>query len=263
MEVLNFYSFYPLEDPAASGAAWRSAAEGNELTGTLLLAAEGLNVSLCGSHQNLLHVLSTIRETAPVADGALKWHHVEQSPFRRLTVKIKAELIKTSWHANPALNSGAYLQPMEVRALLDDPNTLFVDMRNRYESAIGAFRGALRMPLDEFHELPQKLALLDAYRDKRLVTYCTGGIRCEKSTPLLVESGFSKVYQIEGGILRYLEECGGEGWEGECFVFDDRVSVDAQLRPGGYQFCSACGQPARRGHLICDSCLSPATGPTV
>lgn len=254
MHLLNFYVFFTIDEPYVFAAHWREQAAALNLLGTLLIASEGANVSLCGERADLEKFGAAFAAIAPLDQAHLKWHSLDAPAFGRLVARVKPELIKTSWPADAALNQGAYLSPAEVNALLEDPDTLFVDMRNRYESEVGAFRGALHMPLDEFHELPEKLVALAPYRHRRLITYCTGGIRCEKSTPLLRQHGFERVFQIHGGILRYLEEYPDGAWEGECFVFDQRVTVNRQLRTGSYNLCSGCGKAAPKPATLCADC---------
>lgn len=255
-EIINFYKFHPIEAPQEFGQRWGDRARESGLAGTVLVAPEGHNLMLAGAPEATAQFLAAFDAAVGVDPAGLKRHVSERRPFKKLLVKVKPEIIKTSWQADLSLNAGTFIEPDALDEFARDPDVLFVDMRNDYEFEVGAFRGALPLPMNEFHELPQLLEHLEPYKQRKLVTYCTGGVRCEKAVPFLKSRGFEQVYQIHGGILAYLEKHPDGLWDGECFVFDERVTVTTRLERGGYQFCESCGQPAKLGAALCARCAA-------
>ena len=263
MELLNIYSFFTVEDPQAFGETCYAKATELELTGTLLFAKEGVNWALSGLTENLEKFLA-IPEVESIAmdPNCLRRTKLKAPAFRKLKLKVKEEIVTS--HFNVGIkeeqNKEAYLSPEEFQKIAlapkEEGKALLLDMRNDYEYAIGTFEGALHLPLNEFHELPQHIEELAPYRGRPLLTFCTGGVRCEKAIPLLRKHGF-QAYQLHGGILHYLEKYGETAenlWKGECFVFDDRVAVTSQMQKGSYHWCSKCGQPSHNNVcVVCDN----------
>ncbi len=221
--------------------------EENEVRGTLLLALEGINGTIAGSQQGMDNVLAWLQSDSRLADLSTKNSYTELSPFKRSKVKLKKEIVTMGVEGiDPKQVVGTYVKPKDWNALISDPDVVLVDTRNDYEIEIGTFKNAIDPNTKTFREFPQYVAdNLDPKKHKKVAMYCTGGIRCEKSTAYMKEQGFEEVYHLEGGILKYLEEVPEDNtlWEGECFVFDDRVAVNHQLEKGQYDQCHACRMP--------------------
>ncbi len=265
MELVNFYSFFPIDDPDDLGQRWYNLASSLQLRGTILVAPEGINLSLCGKPSALDSFLfQEVIQYTKLSTVKLRRSILEKPAFRKLRLKSKTEIITSNFELEPKnkikqqdsytkSNCSTYLEPDEFHHLAQQDGSILVDVRNDYEVAIGTFKSAFYFPqIEEFHNLPEFLSDLEAYRDSSLLTFCTGGVRCEKAVPLLQEAGFT-AFQLHGGILHYLEKYGKSNenlWEGECFVFDDRVSVDLDMKAGSYQWCENCGQPSRMGYCV-------------
>ncbi len=215
--------------------------------GTLLLAREGINGTIAGSRAGIDSVITWLRSDRRLADLDWKESHHTDAPFHRMKVKLKREIVTMGVDdVDPTACVGRYATPEKWNALLEDPECLVIDTRNDYEVAIGTFRGAVNPQTESFRDFPGwAKENLDPKKHRKIAMFCTGGIRCEKSTSYLVSEGFDEVWHLQGGILKYLEEVPEERshWQGECFVFDSRVAVDHQLRKGRYDQCYACRHP--------------------
>ena len=218
-----------------------------DVRGTLLLAGEGINGTISGPRSGIDTVLGWLREDARLADLEHKESFHDEHPFLRTKVKLKKEIVTMGVEGiDPNRTVGTYLSPEEWNAVISDPETLLIDTRNDYEVEVGTFKGAINPETRTFREFPDYVKdTLDPAKHKKVAMFCTGGIRCEKSTAYLKEQGFDEVYHLKGGILKYLEEMPKEDslWEGECFVFDERVTVDHDLNPGEFDQCHACRRP--------------------
>ncbi|MEL6184784.1 MAG: rhodanese-related sulfurtransferase [Myxococcota bacterium] len=245
--VAALYRFARLEDPEALRAALRSTGVQHGVVGTLLLASEGVNGTIAGSSAGIEALLHLLRAQPGFEALSPKLSYCSTPPFHRFKVRLKSEIVSMGEaDIDPTREVGTYLDPRAWEAALDDPETLVVDTRNTYETRIGTFDGAVLPELGSFRDFPAWVKThLDPARHRKVAMFCTGGIRCEKATALLLREGFEEVYHLEGGILRYLEETPPEQsrWQGECFVFDQRVAVDAQLRPGRHVLCFGCLEP--------------------
>ncbi|RXK56492.1 sulfurtransferase [Oleiharenicola lentus] len=230
---LSAYKFAPLADLPALRDQLKAVAAAGSLKGTILLSPEGINLFVAGERAALDSLLAAIRAVPGLADLTPKESAGAQQPFRRMLVKIKREIIAFGVPGiDPARHPAPGLAPRTLRQWLDEgrPVTL-LDTRNDYEIAAGTFRGARPAGIRHFRDFPRAAdALPGEMKDQTVVTFCTGGIRCEKAAPYLLQAGFKNVFQLDGGILKYFEECGAAHFEGACFVFDDRVSLDASLR---------------------------------
>ena len=219
----------------------------NDVRGTLLLAAEGINGTIAGSRQGVDAVLSFLGKDPRFSDLAPKESFADENPFYRTKVKLKREIVTMGVEdIDPKKIVGTYVEPSEWNALISDPDVLLLDTRNKYEVEIGTFESAVNPETDSFREFPDYVKNnLDPAKHKKVAMFCTGGIRCEKSTAYLREQGFDEVYHLKGGILKYLEEVPEEEtrWWGECFVFDNRVTVNHKLEQGEYDQCHACRMP--------------------
>ena len=218
-----------------------------DVKGTLLLAAEGINGTIAGAQAGVEQVLTFLAQDEQLSNLSYKLSYSEENPFHRTKVKLKKEIVTMGIAGiDPNQVVGTYIKPKDWNALISDPEVLLVDTRNDYEVEIGTFKGALNPDTETFREFPQYVKEnLDSSKHKKVAMFCTGGIRCEKSTAYLKEQGFDEVYHLEGGILKYLEEVPKEDtlWQGECFVFDGRVAVNHDLEQGQYDQCFACRFP--------------------
>ena len=251
--VAAFYRFAALENLPALRGELLQLAEAQGLSGTILLAPEGVNGTIAGADAGVQELLDRLRQVAGLEHLEAKFSRSEIQAFHRLKVRLKREIVTMGEpQVSPYLASevGTHVPPGQWDALIADPDTLVIDTRNAYEVAIGSFAGALDPGTATFSEFPQwveqSLRPLVAERQpKAIAMFCTGGIRCEKATAYLQQQGFEGVHHLEGGILRYLEEIPEplSSWHGECFVFDKRVAVNHQLEPGEHSLCFACGLP--------------------
>jgi UPF0176 protein len=215
--------------------------------GTLLLASEGINGTISGRREDVDAVLDWLRQDPRLAELDQKESLVDEHPFLRTKVKLKKEIVTMGIEGvDPNRVVGTYLSGEQWNEVISDPHTLLIDTRNDYEYDVGTFAGAINPHTKTFREFPDYVRQhLDPDKHKRVAMFCTGGIRCEKSTAYLKEQGFEEVYHLKGGILKYLEETPRDKslWQGECFVFDERVTVDHDLQPGSYDQCHACRRP--------------------
>lgn len=248
VRVSALYRFARLDDPRALRAPLLALAQERGVKGTLLLATEGVNGTIAGTPEALDAVIAHLRTLPGCAELSLKHSWAEAMPFHRMKVRVKREIVTMGVTVDPLTEAGAYVAPAEWNALIADPATLVIDTRNAYEVKVGTFAGAVDPGTDGFAELP---AWFRANREtlmagkSRVAMFCTGGIRCEKSTAFLKQEGVEQVHHLDGGILRYLEEvpAAESAWSGECFVFDQRVAVGHGLAPGTHRLCYACRMP--------------------
>ncbi|WP_101676122.1 oxygen-dependent tRNA uridine(34) hydroxylase TrhO [Alloalcanivorax mobilis] len=245
--VAALYRFTRLDDIEALREPLLSRMLNNDVHGTLLLAREGINGTISGVREGIDAVLAWLREDGRFEGLEYKESFVDEHPFLRTKVKLKKEIVTMGVEdLDPHGERGTYLEPEQWNAVIADPQTLVIDTRNDYEYEVGTFEGAVNPDTKTFREFPEYVKHhLDPDKHKRVAMFCTGGIRCEKSTAYLKAQGFDEVYHLKGGILKYLEQTPPETslWRGECFVFDERVTVDHHLRPGGYDQCHACRRP--------------------
>ncbi|MEM7065795.1 MAG: rhodanese-related sulfurtransferase [Cyanobacteria bacterium P01_B01_bin.77] len=245
--VITFYKFVQLNDFAELRLPLVSLCQAKEIKGTILLAQEGINATLAGTDKNLEAVLTHLKQDPRLADLTHKTSWAEEQPFERMKVKLKKEIVTLGQPGvSPTKKVGTYVEPQDWNQVISDPDVMVVDTRNHYEVDIGTFRGATNPETDSFREFPDYTAeQLDPAKHKKVAMFCTGGIRCEKASSYLLEQGFEQVYHLKGGILKYLEEVPADEslWEGECFVFDERVTVQHGLAPGSYGMCHGCGHP--------------------
>lgn len=246
-QVVALYRFVRLDDYESMREPLLNFCLDRHIRGTLLLAHEGINGTVAGSDSAIDELLNYLRADDRLADLDCKFSSHEERPFLRMKVKLKREIVTMGQeNIDPNVCVGRYASPQEWNALIDDPDVLVIDTRNEYEVEIGTFAGAVNPHTNSFREFPDWVEQnLDPKKHKKVAMFCTGGIRCEKSTSLLVSRGFEDVWHLKGGILNYLEQTPEEDtrWEGECFVFDSRVAVNHQLEKGSYDQCFACRFP--------------------
>ncbi len=245
--ISTFYQFAPLPDFREMKAPLLEELLRQDVRGTVLLAAEGINGTIAGSRAGVDAVLAAIRADSRLRDLRARESRSGENPFYRTRVKLKKEIVAMGEPAlDPRQLAGTYVAPENWNALIDDPEVLLLDTRNRYEVEIGSFENAINPNTDSFREFPDFARKhLDPAKHRKIAMFCTGGIRCEKSTAYLKQRGFEEVYHLRGGILNYLENIPAEDsrWRGECFVFDNRVTVDDHLQPGSFDQCHACRMP--------------------
>jgi UPF0176 protein len=217
------------------------------IKGTLLLAREGINGTVAGSDAAIAGLLAHLRAQPEFAGLEHKESRASKMPFVRMKVKLKKEIVTMGVEdIDPKRIVGTYVEPKDWNALISDPETIVIDTRNDYETAIGIFKGAVDPQTKTFREFPDWVKTNTGLHNKpKIAMYCTGGIRCEKATAFMKQQGFDEVYHLKGGILKYLEEVPAEQslWEGACFVFDERVSVEHGLKEGSHRLCHACRSP--------------------
>jgi len=219
----------------------------NDIKGTILLAQEGINGTVAGSEESIGKLHAWLRSDERLKDLRSKESYVDNMPFYRTRVKLKKEIVTMGvQNIDPNHVVGTYIKPEDWNELISDPEITLIDTRNDYEVAIGTFKNAVNPETETFRQFPDYVKTrMDPEKHKKVAMFCTGGIRCEKSTAYLKEQGFEEVYHLQGGILKYLETVPEEEtmWQGECFVFDNRVSVDHKLEKGSYDQCHACRLP--------------------
>ncbi|QBG46265.1 rhodanese-related sulfurtransferase [Verrucomicrobia bacterium S94] len=245
--VCALYKFVKLNDYESLREPLLQFMTDREIRGTLLLAAEGINGTVAGSRMAIDELLAYLRADERLADIDSKESYDETNPFYRTKVRLKKEIVTLGVKGiDPCKTVGTYVEPKDWNELISDPETLLIDTRNDYEIGIGTFKNAVNPNTESFREFPEYVKKnLDPSKHRKVAMFCTGGIRCEKSTAYLKELGFEEVYHLKGGILKYLEEIPEEEsmWNGECFVFDNRVAVKHNLEKGEYDQCHACRMP--------------------
>lgn len=272
--VAALYKFTPFADPETLRGPLLAACDSAGIKGTLLLAREGINGTIAGTDNALAAVLGAIRALPGCADLDVKFSHAPAMPFHRMKVRVKREIVTMGEpDIDPTLSAGHYVDPHDWNALIADPDTVLIDTRNDYEVAVGTFQGAVDPQTPSFRDFPawfreHRDALLEG--KKKVAMFCTGGIRCEKSTSFLRAEGVDEVYHLKGGILKYLEQVPETEslWQGECFVFDERVTVRHGLEQGSFQLCRACRRPLDAAALAhpdyedgvsCPACIAERT----
>jgi UPF0176 protein len=248
MKVAAFYRFLDLQDPAAFRDALQALCDREKLLGTVLVAGEGINGTLAGRRSALDAAFAWIEAELKLATPIdARWTESAEAPFRRMRVRVKKEIVTLGRpDILPHKKTGTHVEPEAWNALIDKPDVLVIDTRNHYEVEVGTFPEALDPGTDSFRQFPEfAKELAESSTDRPVAMYCTGGIRCEKATALMLELGFDEVYHLQGGILNYLQSvpAADSRWDGECFVFDTRVAVDRDLAEGGYVQCHACRRP--------------------
>lgn len=247
LTVAALYHFTRFDDPAALRAPLRELCEAEGIRGTLLLAPEGINGTIAGPDAGIRKVLAHIRALPGCA--ALEWKesHAETMPFGKMKVRLKREIVTLGVPGvDPTASVGKYIDALDWNALISAPDVAVIDTRNDYEVEIGTFEGAVNPETEKFRDFPRWWREnAGKFAGKRIAMFCTGGIRCEKASNFLLGEGVPEVYHLKGGILKYLETVPAEQslWNGECFVFDERVSLGHGLVPGDFTLCRACGHP--------------------
>ena len=249
--IASFYKFIDWSDFQEKKPVLENICRKNNIVGTILLAPEGINGTISGSHEEILTTIEELKKDSRLSDLEPKFSEAMGETFKRTKVRLKKEIVSMGKESvNPGQMTGTSVPPKQWNKIIQDPNILVVDTRNQYEHAIGSFEGSVDPQTTSFREFPEwveeKLKpLMEKQNKTKVAMFCTGGIRCEKASSYLLQEGFAEVFQLQGGILKYLENINLENslWEGECFVFDDRVSIQHGLLEGNYSMCHACRMP--------------------
>jgi len=260
VRIAAFYKFVPLPDYRDVRPALLDVCRAAPVRGTILLASEGINGAIAGDAPAVEAALSFLRADPRLADLLVKDSFHDVIPFGRMKVRLKREIVAMKVPGiDPRSGAGAYVEPEDWNRLITQNDVLLLDARNDYEARMGSFRGSRNPETNSFHELPgYMMQNLDPAQHKRVAMFCTGGIRCEKASAFLLGLGFEAVYHLRGGILHYLEKVKPEDslWEGECFVFDERVTVDHALEKGGITICDDCKAVVNVTDEACPQCRS-------
>ena len=240
------YKFEPVENPVDLVRMYQQKCDELKLKGTMLISKNGINFSLAGTQKATDTIIAFLEEDNRFLNIPLKVTYSNTQPFRRMKVRLKKEIISLGrMDINPRELTGERISPQDLKNLLDNKeDVLVLDTRNEYETRVGKFENAIDLNLDTFRDFPKAIeSLPEEYKDKQIVMYCTGGIRCEKASAVMMKAGFVDVKQLECGVLDYFKETGGAYWEGDCFVFDERVALDTELNETDYIYCYICREP--------------------
>ncbi|MBI1301072.1 MAG: rhodanese-related sulfurtransferase [Alphaproteobacteria bacterium] len=265
--ILLYYCYATIEDPEAYREEHHLFCIENNIRGRIIVSSEGLNGTVSGLKEDCEKYMAYVRSDERFADTEFKIDTHHGHAFAKINVRAKEEIVHSGLrHLNPREKTGKHLEPAAFKALKDDEDVVILDVRSDYEHKLGHFKNALRLDIENFRDFPEKVTELEHLKDKKILTYCTGGIKCEKASAFLLEQGFKDVYQLHGGIIKYGLEAGGEDFEGKCYVFDNRVAIDVnKVNPTVVSQCYICGTTSDRMvncansecniHVpICESC---------
>jgi len=240
------YKFEPLDDLDCLVPKFQNKCDELDLRGSIYLSPNGINFSIAGEEENIKKYIEFMEEDERFLNISLKRSYSETKPFRKMKVRLKKEIISLGRDdINPRELTGEYISPQKLYEIYENNEDVIVlDTRNEYETRVGLFENAIDLKLDTFRDFPKAIeSLPEEYKNKQIVMYCTGGIRCEKASAVMLKAGFANVKQLEGGVLDYFKETGGKYWKGDCFVFDERVAVDTNLNETEYIYCYVCREP--------------------
>lgn len=264
--VLLYYLYTTIVDPESFREAQHLFCLEKNLLGRIIVANEGLNGTVSGLTADCEAYMAWLIADSRFTGIQFKVEPCEQHSFQKLHVRVKEEIVNSDLGVDPRVQTGIHLSPAKFNAFRHEPDVVLVDMRSRYEHAVGKFKGAVTLDMDNLRELPEHLHKLEHLKTKKVITYCTGGIKCEKASAYLLKQGFQNVYQLHGGIIRHGLETGGEDFEGVCYVFDNRLTTEVnRINPSTTSHCQVCGTPTVRmincanpdcnDHLpICENC---------
>ena len=247
-QVLLYYCYTPLANPEQFRDEHHRLCLALDLRGRVIVAAEGLNGTVSGTVESCAQYMAAVKADPRFAALDFKVDAVPAHTFQKLHVRVKPEIVHSSLrHVQPHKKTGQHLSPEEFRALKDRDDVVVVDVRSDYEYNLGRFRNAVTLDMENFRDFPARVERLKTFKDKKILTYCTGGVKCEKASAYLLEQGFENVYQLHGGIIKYGIESGGEDFDGQCYVFDTRIAVDVnRVNPTVISRCQGCEQPSNR-----------------
>ena len=272
-QILLYYCYTPLENPEQFRDEHHRLCLELDLRGRIIVAAEGLNGTVSGTRAGCARYMEIVQADPRFAALEFKIDDVPAHTFQKLHVRVKPEIVHSSLrHVRPHEKTGRHLSPEEFKALKDGDDVVVVDVRSDYEYSLGRFKNAVTLDMENFRDFPERVERLKEFKDKKILTYCTGGVKCEKASAYLLEQGFENVYQLHGGIIKYGIEAGGEDFDGQCYVFDNRVAVDVnRVNPTVIARCQCCRQPSNRVvdcanphcnfHLpLCETCATELQG---
>lgn len=245
-KVATLYVFCVIDCPQDFCDKIHEMCERYEIYGALIIAKEGLNGTIAGSPENLNAVVEMLIKNPVLPEMELKYSYSDVNPFYRMRIQIKQEIVSFGIPSiNPMVMKGKYVEPLDWNSLISDPEIILIDTRNSYEIEIGTFENAINPHTETFKDFPNFIENLEIKKNHKIAMFCTGGIRCEKASSYLLSKGFTEVYHLKGGILKYLEEIeeNKSKWNGECYVFDQRISVIHGLEQGNYTLCRSCRHP--------------------
>lgn len=257
---ISGYKFVELDDLETLRENLRCLMLKHDLNGTIYVCHEGLNIALTGTIEGMKNFRNELALDARLKDIFFKESFSDERPFQKVVVKIKPEVIAMGVaDIDLSQGEGTHLEPEEFSKWLDEnpDDVVVLDTRNYYEYNLGTFDNAIDPKIETFKQFPAFVdSLPEDYKEKKVVIFCTGGVRCEKAAPMMKQKGFKKIYQVNGGILNYLEKCGGKHWHGDCFVFDDRVAVNAALQETGARVCTKCHNAISKDETDCSYCIN-------
>ncbi len=242
-DILLYYCYARIKDPEKFREDHHFLCLELNLRGRIIIAAEGLNGTVSGLRANCEKYMQILKSDPRFASIDFKIESYHGHAFTKLHVRTKEEIVHSDlFHINPNIKTGKHLAPADFKKMKDDEDVVILDVRSTYEHAVGKFKNAVTLNIEHFRDLPEKMSELEQYKGKKVITYCTGGIKCEKASAFLLENGFEDVYQLHGGIIKYAIEEGGEDFEGKCYVFDNRIAVDVnKVNPVMISTCHICG----------------------
>ena len=249
------YKFIPITDRKSLQGKIQKHSNKLGLKGTVLISEEGLNFSIAGEHKAIQDFVKFLRSDKRFSDIDIKTTYNDYQPFRKMLVRIKKEIISMGIdEIDPFTFTGEKITPKELQDKLNNnEDIVLLDTRNEYEVRLGTFEDAVDLNLDSFRDFPNKIMSLDQkMKNKEIVMFCTGGVRCEKASALMLKNGFKNVKQIDGGVIKYFEDTAGSYWNGDCFVFDDRVALDKNLNETDYILCFRCREPLNKKEIDSD-----------
>jgi len=271
--ILLYYCYTKIDDPQTFREEHHLFCIQNNLLGRIIIAEEGINGTISGLKSDCEKYMAHLHADPRFAKTEFKVEPNDNHAFQKLNVRVKDEIVHSGLkHIDPTKKTGAYIEPEQFKKLKDKEDVVIVDVRSNYENNVGKFKGAISFDIDNFRDFPDKVSELEQYKDKNIITYCTGGIKCEKASAYLLEKGFKNVYQLHGGIIKYGLEEGGEDFEGKCYVFDNRVVADVNsVNPSVISKCHICGtdcdrmvncaNPECNKHVpICEKCAVEMEG---
>ncbi len=242
-DILLYYCYTTIEDPEQFREAHHYLCLDLNLRGRIIVAPEGLNGTVSGLRADCQRYMELVKADPRFSHTDFKVEPYETHAFAKLHVRTKSEIVHADLHhINPNIRTGKHLAPADFKAMKDQPDVVVLDVRSNYEHELGKFKNAITLDIENFRDFPDKIKELEQYKGKKVITYCTGGIKCEKASAYLLENGFEDVYQLEGGIIKYGIEQGGEDFEGKCYVFDNRIAAEVnKVNPTIISKCYVCG----------------------
>ncbi|CAN5411091.1 rhodanese-related sulfurtransferase [soil metagenome] len=260
--ILLYYCYTTIEDPEKFREDHHLYCLENDLRGRIIIAGEGINGTISGTRANCEKYMSDLKSDPAFVDIDFKVEEYDKHAFQKLHVRVKPEIVYSGLsEINPRKKTGKYVEPSEFKKLKNEPEVVVLDVRSNYEHSLGKFSNAITLDMENFRDFPQKIWELEKFKDKKIITYCTGGIKCEKASAYLLEKGFKDVYQLHGGIIKYGLEEGGEDFEGKCYIFDNRIAADVnKVNPKTISRCYICQTPSDRmvncANPVCNNHIS-------